>query len=114
MNGHGYVPLRLSVQKWGGRSLVIPPKPSVFGYLPDELPLEGNHFKIEITEYNDRAFVMAALGKLVTSTFLCFPLQRCGMVCSCGHWCLLSSFTSPPDYWPSSPSDITNMVGSCL
>ena len=69
MNGHGYVPLRLSVQKWGGRSLVIPPKPSVFGYLPDELPLEGNHFKIEIPEGLRRLFVIMLhhlLDKLYT------------------------------------------------
>ncbi|KAM9607546.1 transmembrane protein 170A isoform 2-T2 [Trichechus inunguis] len=40
--------------------------------------------------------------------------ERCGMVCSCGHWSPLSSFMSLLDCWPSSPSDITNMVEQLL
>lgn len=76
MNGRGCVPLRPSAQKQGGHSLVIPPKPAVFGDSTDEPPLQRSPLKIEITEYNDRAFVVSALGKLVTSTLLLLSLAE--------------------------------------
>lgn len=45
--------------------MLIPLKPSIFGYLIDELTLQLSGFENEITEYNDYPFVTIALEKAV-------------------------------------------------